>query len=146
MKKKVNKKIYKKVKKSLIEYIISNRLFLSYVLMSILSTTVARSNTIGIGKSLFPFITDIGLILLIGSFGYFIKPQKQYKYFFIWMCIFCLMGLVNSIYYLFYSSFASFGEIASLSQTETVTGSIWEKFKWNYLIFIIFPLIFELVH
>ena len=146
MKKKVSNNMYKKIKKSLIEYIISNRLFMSYVLISIISMVLVRKNTVGIFKSPFPFLTDLGIILVVGAIGYFIKPQKQYKYFFIWVCIFALIGLVNSIYYVFYTSFASFGELATLSQTETVTGSIWEKFRWNYLVFILLPLLFHLIH
>lgn len=146
MKKKVSNNMYKKIKKSLIEYIISNRLFISYVLISIISMVLVRKNTVGIFKSPFPFLTDLGIILVVGAIGYFIKPQKQYKYFFIWVCIFALIGLVNSVYYVFYTSFASFGELATLSQTETVTGSIWEKFRWNYLVFILLPLLFHLIH
>lgn len=146
MKKKVSNNMYKKIKKSLIEYIISNRLFMSYVLISVISMVLVRKNTVGIFKSPFPFLTDLGIILVVGAIGYFIKPQKQYKYFFIWVCIFALIGLVNSVYYVFYTSFASFGELATLSQTETVTGSIWEKFKWNYLMFIFLPLLFHLIH
>ena len=138
--------MYKKIKKNIIEYIISNRLFLSYVVISLISTLVPRGYTIGIGKSILPFITDLGIILIIGSIGYFIKPKNQYKYFFTWICIFSLIGLINSIYYVFYSSFASIGELASLSQTETVTGSIWEKIRIHYLIFIAFPIIFNLIH
>lgn len=136
----------KKIKKIIIEYIISNRLFLSYVVISLISTLVTRSYTIGLEKSIYPFITDLGIILIIGSIGYFIKPKNQYKYFFTCVCIFSLIGLINSIYYVFYSSFASIGELASLSQTETVTGSIWEKFRIHYLIFIFFPLIFNIIH
>ena len=138
--------MYKKIKKNIIEYIISNRLFLSYVVISLISTLVPRGYTIGLGKSILPFITDLGIILIIGSIGYFIKPKNQYKYFFTWICIFSLIGLINSIYYVFYSSFASIGELASLSQTETVTGSIWEKIRIHYLIFIAFPIIFNLIH
>lgn len=136
----------KKIKKIIIEYIISNRLFLSYVVISLISTLVTRSYTIGLEKSIYPFITDLGIVLIIGSIGYFIKPKNQYKYFFTWVCIFSLIGLINSVYYVFYSSFASIGELASLSQTETVTGSIWEKFRIHYLIFIFFPLIFNIIH
>ena len=72
--------MYKKIKKNIIEYIISNRLFLSYVVISLISTLVPRGYTIGLGKSILPFITDLGIILIIGSIGYFIKPKNQYKY------------------------------------------------------------------
>ena len=42
MKKKVSNNMYKKIKKSLIEYIISNRLFMSYVLISVISMVLVR--------------------------------------------------------------------------------------------------------
>ena len=56
MKKKVSNNMYKKIKKSLIEYIISNRLFMSYVLISVISMVLVRKNTVGIFKSPFPFL------------------------------------------------------------------------------------------
>lgn len=136
------KKTYKKI----IEYIISNRLFISYVLISFLGTIILRQLTIGNAFSIFPMITDLGMILVIGSFGYFIKPKKQFIYFFTWLCIFSLMELINTIYYVFYTNFASLGDLPTLSQTETVTGSIFEKLKLMYLIFIIIPAIFYIIH
>lgn len=136
------KKTYKKI----IEYIISNRLFISYVLISFLGTIILRQLTIGNAFSIFPMITDLGMILVIGSFGYFIKPKKQFIYFFTWLCIFSLMELINTIYYVFYTNFASLGDLPTLSQTETVTGSIFEKLKLMYLIFIILPAIFYIIH
>ena len=137
--------VYINQKRKLIEYIISNRLFISYVFLSIIGTVLVRYFTTGL-SSLYPFITDIGIILLIGGIGYFIKGKNQFKYFFVWICIFTLIEIVNSIYYVFYTSFASFGELSTLSQAETVTGSIWEKISISYFIYLIFPTIFYLVH
>jgi len=107
---------------------------------------VVRRATIGHVDTLFPFITDLGLILIIGSIGYFIKPKNQFKYFFFWICIFSLAEIVNAVYYVFYTSFASFGELASVSQVETVTGSIWEKIRLSYFLYILFPVAFYYVH
>jgi len=137
--------IYKKSKRKIIEYIVSNRLFISYVLLSAIGTILVRRFTTGV-SSWYPFITDLGIICLIGGIGYFIKGKNQFKYFFTWLCIFTLIEIVNSIYYIFYTSFASFGELATLSQAETVTGSIWEKLSISYFIFLIFPTIFYLIH
>ena len=138
--------IYQKSKHKAIEYIISNRLFLSYVILSIIGTSLLRRFTIGSVSTLYPFLTDLGIILLVGALGYFIKPKSQFKYFFSWLCIFTLIEIVNSVYYIFYTSFASFGELASLSQAETVTGSIWEKMSIVYVIYLIFPVIFYFIH
>lgn len=138
--------VYKKVKNFVIEYIISNRLFLSYVILSVISTVILRRYTLGKVSTIFPLFTDMGIILIIGGLGYFLKPKNRFKYFFTWVCIFSLIALVNSVYYVFYTSYASFGELASLSQAETVTGSIWEKMRLIYIVFLIIPFIFYLIH
>lgn len=138
--------IYNKTKRNVVEYIISNRLFISYVILSVIGTILVRRYTLGTVETLYPFLTDLSIILLIGGIGYFIKGKNQFKYFFTWICIFTLIEIVNSVYYVFYTSFASFGELATLSQAETVTGSIWEKLSLSYFIYLIFPAIFYLIH
>lgn len=138
-------KFLNRFKHSTIEYIVTNRLFITYVVMSIIGTIVVRKNTIGLG-SIYPLLTDIGIILLVGSIGYFIKPKDQFKYFFFWLLFFTFIEVANAVYYVFYTSFASAGELASLSQAETVTGSIWEKIHISYFIYILFPIIFYYVH
>ena len=135
-----------KLKRKIIEYIITNRLFISYLLISIIGMVLVRRVTIGHVSTLYPFITDLGIILIIGALGYFIKPRNQFKYFFTWICIFCLMQLVNSVYYIFYTSFASFGELASVSQAEAVTGSIFEKINIVYVIYFLFPILLFFIH
>lgn len=139
------KKFFNKLKRKTIEYIITNRLFISYFAMSLIAMIIVRRTTVG-ESTLYPLITDLGIILVLGAIGYFIKPKNQFKYFFSLICIFCLMAIINSIYYVFYTSFASFGELASISQAQTVKGSIMEKLRISYLIYIIFPVMFYLVH
>ena len=138
--------ILNRFKRKIIEYVITNRLFLTYLFMSLIGMVLVRHVTIGRVSSLYPFFTDLGYILIIGAIGYFIKPKNQFKYFFTWICIFCLMEIINSVYYVFYTSFASFGELASVSQAEAVTGSIAEKIRFEYIIYIAFPIIFYYVH
>lgn len=140
------KRVLQKTYKKCIEYIITNRLFISYIIIAIISTTLLRVNTLGSAKTIYATITDIGITLIIGSLGYFIKPKNQFKYFFTWTCIYTLIEIVNSVYYVFYTSFASFGDLATLSQVETVTGSIWEKMRLIYIVYLLFPAIFYFVH
>ncbi len=145
----MKKKIYnflKKIRKNVVEYIITNRLFISYVILALLGTMLVRKFTIGTFFSFKPFITDLGIILIIGGLGYCIKPKNQFKYYFIWLIIFTLMNVINSIYYTFYTSFASFGELTAVGQTETVTGSIFERIRFVDLMYIFFPIIFYLIH
>lgn len=140
------KNTFKNFRKNVVEYIITNRLFISYVILSLIATICVRKFTIGSAFKFKPLITDLGFILLIGSFGYLIKPKNQFKYYFCWLIIFNLMCLISSIYYRFFTSFASIGELATMGQTETVTGSILDKLRFSYGIYIIIPIIFYLIH
>lgn len=135
----------KKLRRNIIEYIATNRLFLSYVIISLIGLFLIRLFTVGI-TSIAPFIVDIALVLIIGAFGYLVKPKNQYRYFFTVILIFTIMEVVNSIYYTFYYSFASFGELGTLGQTETVAGSIFEKLHYNDIIYILLPFIFYYIH
>ena len=140
------KNTFRNFRKNIVEYVITNRLFISYVILSLIATICLRKFTIDSAFKFKPLITDLGFILLIGSFGYLIKPKNQFKYYFGWLIIFNLMCLISSIYYRFFTSFASIGELATMGQTETVTGSILDKLRLSYGIYIIIPIIFYLIH
>ena len=134
------------IRKNVVEYIITNRLFISYVIFALIGTMLVRKFTIGTFFSFKPFITDLGIVLIVGGFGYFIKPKNQFKYYFIWLIIFTLINIISSIYYTFYTSFSSFSELVTVGQAETVTGSIFEKLRFVDLMYVFFPIIFYLIH
>jgi len=136
----------RRYRKAVVEYIITNRLFLSYVILSIIGTILVRNFTIDKMWSFKPLIVDLALILIIGALGYFVKPKNQFKYFFTWLIVFTLMEVVNSVYYIFYTDFASFSNLATLGQAETVVGSIFERLRIIDFIYIIFPIIFFVIH
>ena len=145
MKNKV-KRIIKKSKKSIALYISTNKLFISYLILSLIGTVMLRGFTVDNIFNLKPFLVDLALIIIIGSLGYFFKGNKQFKYYMFWLLIYTLAEIINHVYYIFYTSFASFGELAGLGQAETVTGSILEKLTPLNLIYIIIPFIFFLIH
>jgi phosphoglycerol transferase MdoB-like AlkP superfamily enzyme len=145
MKDKVKNNI-KHYRKSMTMYIFSNKLFISYIVLSLIATILVRAFTINNIFNLKPLLVDLAFILIIGSLGYFIKSNKQYKYYMIWLVIYTLAGFINQVYYIFYNSFASFGELAGLGQAETVTGSIFEKIKIIDFIYILIPLTFYFIH
>ncbi len=145
MKKKFHN-IFKSVRKNVALYLSTNKLFVSYLILSLIGTILLRNFTIGNTFAIKPIMADLAVIFLLGSFSYFVKPEKRYKYFMILMIIFTIMEVVNSVYYTFYVSFASFGEIASLSQVGGVTGSLYEKFKIYDFIYILLPIIFYYIH
>ena len=100
MKKKIIKSI-KKIRKNVAKYLSTNRLFLTYIVFGLIMTVLLRNFTIGNTFDYKPFICDLAFLIIIGSFGYFFKPKKQFNYFFIWIFIIGFMCVVNSIYYTF---------------------------------------------
>lgn len=140
------KNFVKKFRKSIISYLMTNKLFVSYVVLALLGTIVARFFSFGHTFYLKAHVTELAMILIIGLFGYLFKPKNRYKYYLTWLIIFAVAELINVIYYTFFTSFASFGELATLGQTETVTGSIFEKLHILNFIYLLFPFIFYIIH
>ncbi len=136
----------KQAKKLIVLYLSTNKLFISYIVLSLIGTIILRGFTVENSLNLKPLLVDLSLILIIGSFGYLIKGNKQFRYYMFWLIIYTLAEIVNHVYYIFYTSFASFGELAGLGQAETVTGSILEKLSLINFIYIIIPILFIIIH
>lgn len=135
-----------KCRKSIISYFMTNKLFISYVILALLGNIVARFFSFGHTFYLKAQVTELAMILIIGLFGYLFKPKNRYKYFLTVLIIYSIVEIVNVIYYKFFTSFASFGEIATLGQTETVAGSIFEKLNILNFIYLLCPLLFYIYH
>lgn len=138
--------VLKKTRKSVIHYLSTNRLFLTFILFSLLDTILLRYFTI---KNVFdykPFICDLALIIIIGSFAYFVKPKKQFNYYFVWLFIFSLMCIINSIYYVFYTSYASFSLLAELGLVGDVGDSVIEKLRIIDFIYLVPLVLYYLLH
>ena len=99
-------------------YIKNNRLFLVFVLVCVINSTMLRIFTMRTAENIFairPIIADLGLVITIGSFSYLFKGKGRYRYLSIWAVIFTAICMINSVYYTFYTSFASFSML-SLAQ------------------------------
>ena len=145
MKKKISAFI-KKNSKRVVSYLVTNRLFIIFALFALIETILIRVNTVKSPFDYKPFICDLALIVIIGSFAYLIKADKRYKYYRNWLFIITLACIVNSIYYIFYTSFVSFSLLATITQIETVGDSLVEKLRFVDFIYIIFPIIFHFIH
>lgn len=145
MKKKITR-AFKKIRKTIIKYISTNRLSLSFVVLSLIQTILIRNFTLGKPFQLMPIAVDFAILYIIVAISYFVKPIKRFKYFMVWSIIITLMCIINSVYYTFYDSFASFSLLASLGQVRTVTDSLVEKFRVIDFIYLLFPIFFYLVH
>ncbi len=134
--------LFVRTRRRIVNYFLTNKLFVSYVILALLGTIVARGFSFGHTFYLKAHATDLAMILIIGSFVYFMKPKNRFKYLLFWLAVFAGIETINVIYYKFFTSFASFGELATLGQTETVVGSIFEKLRVINFIYVLNPLIF----
>ena len=105
-------------------YLKTNILFMTFVITSLLNGCLLRFLTVKNFFAIKPVIADLAVILIIGAFGYFIKPKHQFKYFFTWGCVFTLLCIVNSVYYTNYLSFVSFSLIETSLQLVDVTNAV----------------------
>lgn len=146
MKEKI-RKMFSSIKKTLNRarvfsgaYAKTNVLFISYLLVSIINSTVLRYYTTEAFWNIKPILADLAIIILIGSLGYFFKPKKQFKYFATWAIIFSAICLINSVYFNNYYSFVSLSLLATSAQAVGVANAITKILELKDLVFI-FPLI-----
>ena len=132
------------MKKEVKNFIIYNRQFLLFVFLSSLLCVLLRTFTIGGLFSFKPLVFDIAISLLLGSFAYLYKPDKQFKYLTIQLIIVNLICIINAIYYEWYSSFASFSLLASLGQVGEVDDAVVSKLKIIHFVYLLSILIFVL--
>jgi len=107
------KKRFKEI--SMIKYIKTNILFLTYVLINVLSSWLLRIVTMGNLLSVKAIISDLAFVILLGSFAYLLKPKKQFIMLFLFTFIMTAACIVNAVYYENYVSFASFSLLSTAS-------------------------------
>jgi len=101
-------------------YFKNNIIFVTYIIICLVNSTLLRIFCIPTLENVLSFhavLADISLLILIGSFGYLMKPQNRWKYYLTLSVIFTFICIVNSIYYTFYTSFAS---VSMLSLTKYI--------------------------
>ena len=153
MKKKIIKlkdkflKIIKKIKdeKIISSYFKNNRLFIVYLVVCVLNSTLLRIFTMPTMEnylSFKPIVADLAVVTIIGSFSYLFKGKKRYIYLLVWAVIFTAVCTINSAYYTFYTSFAS---VSMLSLTQYI-GEVGDAVVENVLqlkdLVYIIPLVF----
>ena len=128
---------FKQFFKQMWGYSKTNVLFFTFVITSLINASLLRFVTVKNVFEISPVLADLAVILLIGCFGYLIKPKHQFKYFMTWSIIFTLICVVNSVYYNNYLSFVSFSLLKSASQlggvSDAVVENVMEKKDFIYL-------------
>ena len=113
MKRKIKKLKEKIIKYDYKQYCKNNILFLTFIISSVINGLLIRILTIGNYFDIRPIIADAAMVIIIGAFGYLIKPKKRYIYYLIWAIIYSAICIINSMYYTNYLSYSSISLIAT---------------------------------
>jgi len=105
-------------------YINNNILQLFFIISSLLNATIIRASLLEKSTSLKPILIDLGILLFISCFSYFIKPKSRIKYFSIWSLILVAICIINAHYYGYYSSFASISLLATSTFVMDVSDAV----------------------
>lgn len=134
-----------KVRKNSKSYLKTNILFMTFVITSVLNGCLLRFLTVKNYFDISPIIADLAVVVIIGAFGYFIKPKHQFKYFLFWTIFFSVLCIINSMYYTNYLSFASLSLLETSTQIvdvgDAVVENVMEMKDFSYL-WQIFAIIF----
>ena len=137
---------YKKLLRKIRKYFSTNILFLTYLITSVFISFLLRYFTIGIINDFKAIFCDLVVVMLLGSFGYLVKPKHQFKYF-LGLSIFnTFLCILNHIYYTFYMSFVSVSLLGTLSMLGEVSDSVTNKLEILYFIYLIAPLMLIVVN
>ena len=102
------------------EYFKNNVLFLTFVITMVINSTILRffcMHSIENYLSWKAVLADTVVVMIIGSFGYLIKPKNRFIYYMGFAIFLTAICMINSVYYTFYTSFAS---ISMLSLTQYI--------------------------
>lgn len=131
----------------LLTFVLTNKQFLSFIIILLLETTLLEICTLGFGtwgfKTLF---FNLAVIVILGSLGYLFKPKRQYLYFQSVLILITAICVINGIYHTFYDSFVTVGLIESLGQVNTVTDAVFDKLTPLHIIYLFGPILFYFIH
>lgn len=121
------KQVVEKIRRNVKGYFNTNVLFITFVLSSVINASILRFFTVKNYFDFSPMIADFAVVIIIGAFGYLLKPKNQFKYFFGWSIFFTLICIINSVYYTNFLSFVSLSLVATSKQLIGVTDAVFEN-------------------
>ncbi len=122
----MNKKM-KVIFNKIIKYFKTNILMATFIITSIINGILVRYFTVENIFAIKPILADLCVLLIIVSFGYFIKPKHQFKYLITWSFILSIICIINSVYYSNYLSFASFSLLKTATELTGYTDAVFEN-------------------
>ena len=109
------------------DFINNNKIFLIYVVISVLIGFLLRVNTVGFPLTFKASLSDLIVVLIVGSFSYLFKKNYRYVYFLIMIILSSLLSIGNTIYYDFYQSFISINLLGTAAMVSQVNDALWAK-------------------
>ena len=120
-------KYLNKTSKKVKAYSKTNILFLTFVLTSVMNAAILRFLTVKNYFAIQPILADLAVVVIIGAFGYLLKPKHQFKYYFGFSIFFTALCVINSMYYTNYLSFASLSLLQTSLQIVDVGDAVVEN-------------------
>lgn len=140
-------KIAKVTKFNYRQYAKTNILFFTTTLSLLFNAILLRSMTVGNFLEIKPILADLGIILVILSPAYLLKPKKQIIYLTSISLIMTAICIINSIYFTYYSSFASISLLSTSLQVVDVADAVTENvMQLRDFIYLWQPLLVLFVH
>ena len=119
------------------KYIKDNKLFLIFVITSVINATLLRFLTVKNYNDIRPIIADTAVVVILGSFGYLFKPNNRFKYYMVFTILFTAICVINSMYYTNFLSFTSISLLATSLQVvdvaDAVVQNVMELKDFSYL-------------
>lgn len=132
------------------EVVKNNILFFAFVFTTLFNTVLLRYFTIHTLENVFyykPFLADLAVILLVGSFSFLVKEKNQFKYLFVSSIILNLICIINSVYYTFYTSFSSISLLATSKYVVAVGDAVVENvLRIQDLVYIWAPIVLLVIN
>lgn len=127
------------------KYIKENVLFITFVITGVVSASLLRAFCMPTFESILSIqaiLADTAVVIIIGSFGYLLKPKHRFTYYIIFNIILTAICTINSVYYTYYTSFASLSMLSLTQYVGEVGDAVTENvIQLKDLVFIISPII-----
>jgi phosphoglycerol transferase MdoB-like AlkP superfamily enzyme len=127
----------------------NNKMFIIFVLFNVFNGFLLRFLTANENNNAFnidPLLADLSIVLLLGSFSYFMK-SKKYTYLKIITFILSIICIINSVYYTYYTSFTSITLLSIVKYSTSIGDAIFENVaQLKDFVYLIAPLTFIFIH
>lgn len=153
--KKLKNEITKAIKRIKTEHLIAkymkdNVLFIVFVITGVINASLLRAFCMPTLESIFSiqaFLADAAVVIIIGSFGYFLKPKHRFLYYMIFNIFLTAICMINSVYYTYYTSFASISMLSLTQYVREVGDAVTENvIQLKDLIYIIGPIVMFIIN